>query len=65
MVAIRRWVTRRRKVLWEEPALPKFVKINPASPPGSAEGLQPGDLSMALAIEEFLQTEENEGGETV
>jgi hypothetical protein len=62
MVAIKRWVNRRKKVVWSEPALPKFVKINPASPPGVAEGLQPGDLSMALAAEEFLEMDD---GETV
>lgn len=54
MVKIRRWVNRRRKVVWSEPELPKFVKINPMSPPGAAEGLQPGDLSMAMAAQEFL-----------
>lgn len=33
MLKVRRWVTRKRKVVWTEPALPKFVKINPNSPP--------------------------------
>jgi hypothetical protein len=60
MVKIRRWVNRRRKVVWSEPALPKFVKINPMSPPGAAEGLQPGDISMAMAAQEFLQTDDDE-----
>jgi hypothetical protein len=60
MVRIRRWVNRRRKVIWSEPEVPKFVKINPLSPPGSAEGLQPGDLSMARVAEEFLETPEDE-----
>ena len=60
MVKIRRWVNRRRKVVWSEPELPKFVKINPMSPPGAAEGLQPGDLSMGMAAQEFLETEDNE-----
>ena len=60
MVKIRRWVNRRRKVVWTEPELPKFVKINPMSPPGAAEGLQPGDLSMAMAAQEFLETEDDE-----
>jgi hypothetical protein len=58
MIRIRRWVNRRRKVIWEEPAIPPFVKINPSSPPGAAQGLQPGDLSMARAAEEFLEAEE-------
>ena len=47
MLKVRRWVNRKRKVVWTEPALPKFVKINPGSPPGAAEGLQPGDITMA------------------
>jgi len=60
MVKIRRWIDRRRKVVWTEPEVPKFVKINPSSPPGQAEGLQPGDISMALAAEEFLAAEDDE-----
>jgi hypothetical protein len=60
MVKIRRWVNRKRKVVWSEPALPKFVKINPMSPPGAAEGLQPGDISMGRAAEEFLETDDDE-----
>lgn len=58
MVRIRRWIDRRRKVVWTEPEVPKFVKINPNSPPGAAEGLQPGDISMAVAAEEFLAEED-------
>ena len=60
MVRIRRWVNRRRKVVWTEPEVPKFVKINPGSPPGAAEGLQPGDITMGLAAEEFLEAEDDE-----
>ncbi len=58
MLRIRRWFSERRKLVWSEPELPKYVKINPMSPPGAAEGLQPGDISMARAAEEFLETEE-------
>jgi hypothetical protein len=66
MVKIRRWVNRKRKVVWSEPELPKFVKINPLSPPGAAEGLQPGDISMAMAAQEFLETDtEDDDTETV
>jgi hypothetical protein len=63
MVRIRRWVIgQRKKVVWSEPQLPPWVKINPdAAPPGPAEGLQPGDLSMAAAAEEFLKMDEDEG----
>jgi hypothetical protein len=62
MVRIRRWVIgQRKKVVWSEPQLPPFVKINPdAAPPGPSEGLQPGDLSMGAAAEEFLRMEEEE-----
>jgi hypothetical protein len=60
MAKIRQWFNSRGKVVWLEPRLPKFVKINPASPPGAAEGLQPGDLTMAAAAEEFLETDEDE-----
>jgi hypothetical protein len=60
MLKVRRWVNRKRKVVWTEPALPKFVKINPGSPPGSAEGLQPGDITMARVAEEFLETPDKE-----
>ncbi len=61
MVRIKRWVTgRRKKVVWSEPQLPPFVKINPDSPPGLAEGLQPGDMSMGVAAQEFLMTDEGE-----
>jgi hypothetical protein len=61
MVRIRRWVTgKRKKVVWSEPALPPFIKINPESPPGAAEGLQPGDISMRAAAEEFLKLPDDE-----
>ena len=55
MVRIRRWVVgKRKKVVWSEPQLPPYVKINPDSPPGHAEGLQPGDISMGAVAQEFL-----------
>jgi hypothetical protein len=59
---IRRWITGKRKVVWSEPKLPNFVKINPNSPPGAAQGLQPGHISMVAAAEEFLKTEEDDSG---
>ena len=58
-VKVKRWVIK-RKVVWAEPALPKFVKINPGSPPGAAEGLQPGEITMARAVEEFLESTDEE-----
>jgi hypothetical protein len=62
MVRIRRWVFgKRKKVVWSEPQLPPYVKINPDSPPGAVEaGIQPGDLSMGAAAAEFLQMDEGE-----
>jgi hypothetical protein len=66
MVRIKRWVMgKRKKVVWSEPQLPPFIKINPESPPGLGEGLQPGDLSMGAAAQEFLLTEEEGEGEPV
>jgi hypothetical protein len=52
---IKRWLMGKRRVVWTEPALPKYVKINPNSPPGAADGLQPGDMSMLSVAEEFLE----------
>jgi hypothetical protein len=62
MVRIRRWVVgKRKKVVWSEPQLPPYVKINPdAAPPGPDEGIQPGDLSMGHVVEEFLTQDEGE-----
>ena len=61
MVRIRRWVTgKRKKVVWSEPQLPPYVKINPDSPPGLDGGLQPGDLSMGAVAQEFLEMDEGE-----
>ena len=61
MIRIRRWVIgKRKKVVWSEPQLPPYVKINPDSPPGAADGIQPGDLSMGAAAVEFLQMDEEE-----
>ncbi len=61
MIRIKRWVVgKRKKVVWSEPQLPPFIKVNPESPPGSAEGLQPGDLSMTAVATEFLEMDEGE-----
>ena len=56
---------RRKKVVWSEPQLPPFVKINPDSAPGSGDELQPGDISMGMAAEEFLKMPEEEEDEPV
>jgi len=61
MVRIRRWVVgKRKKVVWSEPQLPPYVKINPDAPPRLSEGLQPGDISMDAVYEEFLKADEGE-----
>jgi hypothetical protein len=61
MIRIKRWVTgKNKKVVWSEPQLPPYVKINPDSPPGLGEGIQPGDLSMGAVAEEFLKMDEDE-----
>ena len=61
MVRIRRWVAgQRKKIVWSEPKLPPYVKINPDSPPRLGEGLQPGDISMGAVAEEFLKLDEGE-----
>jgi len=51
---------KRKKVVWSEPQLPRYVKINPDSPPGLDGGLQPGDISMGAAAQEFLKMDEGE-----
>lgn len=53
MSKLKRWLMGQRPVAWSEPELPKYVKINPLSPPGAAEGVQPGDFSMLRIAEEF------------
>ncbi len=59
MKRIRRWRDSRRKVVWSEPKLPPYVKINPdAAEPDPGGGLEPGELSMGLVAQEFLATAE-------
>jgi hypothetical protein len=66
MVRIRRWIGKRGKVVWSEPQMPPWVKINPNGVnPGPYEGLQPGDISMAAAAMEFLETDEGDEEEDV
>jgi len=61
MLRIRRWFdAKRKKVVWSEPQLPPYVKINPDSGPGLGEGLQPGDISMGAVAQEFLKLDEGE-----
>ena len=61
MVRIRRWVVgKRKKVVWSEPQLPPYVKINPDADPDPEVTLQPGELSMRAVTEEFLNADEPE-----
>ena len=52
MLRIRQWFGKRRQVIWAEPELPPFIKINPTA--GPTDALQPGDITMGLMAREFL-----------
>jgi hypothetical protein len=60
MKSIRRWVNNKREVVWSEPKLPPYVKINPEAEPDPVVDIQPGDISMRAINEEFLNAEEPE-----
>ena len=60
MARIRRWFNARRKVVWSEPELPPYVKINPGAEPGLADAVQPGDLSMGAIARDFLAASDTE-----
>jgi len=62
MPRIRRWFNARRKVVWSEPELPPYVKINPGAEPGLADTVQPGDLSMGAVARDFLEAPETDEG---
>jgi hypothetical protein len=59
MLRIRRWFGKRRQVVWSEPQLPPFVKINPNAV-GESAGLQPGDMTMGTMAQEFLAIPEED-----
>ena len=59
MLRIRRWFGKRRQVVWSEPQLPPFVKINPSAV-ATVAGLQPGDMTMATMAQEFLAIPEDD-----
>jgi hypothetical protein len=46
-------IRRKGKVVWEEPSLPPYVKLNPHGVPDPGEQ-QPGDLSIGMAARELL-----------
>jgi hypothetical protein len=58
MRKMRRWLNSRREVVWTEPKLPPYVKINPDGEPDPDVALEPGDISMRAVTEEFLNAEE-------
>jgi hypothetical protein len=56
MLRIREWFGKRRQVIWAEPELPPFVKINPMATAVPADVIQPGDITMGIMAREFLNT---------
>jgi hypothetical protein len=59
MLRIRRWFGKRRQVVWAEPELPPFIKINPmAATP--TDTIQPGDITMGIMAREFLEIPDEE-----
>jgi hypothetical protein len=63
MFRIRQWFGKGRRVIWEEPALPPFVKTNPMAAGVPTDTLQPGDLTMAMMATEFLNAPDDEDAE--
>jgi hypothetical protein len=56
MLRIREWFGKRRQVIWAEPELPPFVKINPMATAFPTDSIQPGDITMGIMAREFLDT---------
>ena len=56
MLRIRRWFGKRRQVIWAEPELPPFIKINPMAAAVPTDTIQPGDITMGIMAREFLDT---------
>jgi cell division septum initiation protein DivIVA len=54
MLRIRRWFGKRRQVIWAEPELPPFVKVNPMAAAVPTDTIQPGDITMGIMAREFL-----------
>ena len=59
VLRIRQCFGKRRQVIWAEPELPPFIKVNPMAV-GSTEGLQPGDITMAIMARDFLDLPDDE-----
>ena len=58
MLRVRRWFGRRHQVVWSEPKLPPFVKINPSAISYPVDTVQPGDITMGRIAQEFLDIPE-------
>ena len=54
MLRIRQWFGKRHQVIWAEPQLPPFIKINPMAAGIPSDTLQPGDTTMAIMAREFM-----------
>jgi hypothetical protein len=60
MVRMRRWFGKGRKLVWSEPKLPPFVKINPHATVDPDAPLQPGDITMGALAQQFLDFPEED-----
>jgi hypothetical protein len=58
MLKIRRWFGKRRQVVWAEPQLPSFIKLNPMATAEPPDTVQPGDITMGMMAREFLEIPE-------
>jgi hypothetical protein len=56
MLRVRQWFGKRRQVIWAEPELPPFIKINPMATATPTDMLQPGDITMGIMAREFLES---------
>jgi hypothetical protein len=57
MLRVRRWFGKRRQVIWAEPELPPFIKVNPmAAAATPTDAIQPGDITMGIMAREFLNS---------
>ena len=54
MLRVRRWFGKRRQVIWAEPELPPFIKVNPMAAATPTDSIQPGDITMGIMAREFL-----------
>ena len=60
MLRIRQWFGKRRQVIWAEPELPSFIKVNPMATAIPDDSLQPGDITMGMMAREFLDMPDDE-----